>query len=257
VVDVRGGASGTRETSLLGPGDLVQSVDAILLTGGSAFGLAAADGVMAFLRDAGRGVKTPAGPVPIVPTAVLYDLGVGQPIWPTARFGSAACESAQPFTEVARGLVGAGTGATSHKLFGPESRRRGGFGIGAHHSDALGAIYALTAVNAFGTVSSGVDDDSRTAAMTRYDQHDEYRTSTTLSVVVIDAPVDRRTLVRCAVAAHDGFARMIRPCHTIFDGDVVFVVALQSGEPTIERTFAYSVATELAVEQSILDAIIA
>jgi len=255
VVDIRGGASGTRETSLMGDGDLVQSVDAILLTGGSAFGLAAADGVMSFLREAGRGFQTPAGSVPIVPAAVLYDLGVGKPTWPTARFGTAACEAAKPLEEVERGLMGVGIGATTNKLFGPSQRQRGGFGMGSYSLGEMGMVYAITAVNAFGRVTDSVKDDPRVQLLSGPSSQDETRTSTTLSVVLIDAPVDRRTLVRAAVAAHDGFARMIRPCHTIFDGDVVFVAALQSGDCSNERTLACSTAAELAVEHSIRDAI--
>ncbi len=256
VVDVRGGAPGTRETSLMGEGDLVQSVDAILLTGGSAFGLAAADGVMSFLREVGRGVQTPAGPVPIVPAAVLFDLGVGKPIWPTARFGTAACEAAKPLEEVERGLIGAGIGATTNKLFGPSQRQRGGIGFASESLGDLGAVHAITAVNSFGRVTDAVEVDPRRQLLTEMKSTEETRTSTTLSVVLIDAPVDRRTLVRAAVAAHDAFARLIRPCHTIFDGDVVFVAALQSGECSSQRTLAYSTAAELAVENSIRDAII-
>src|SRR5437870_5476304 len=128
VVDVRGGAPGTRETDLLAPGRLVRSVDAILLAGGSAFGLAAADGVMRYLREQDRGVSTPAGPVPIVPAAVIFDLAVGLPIAPNADAGYQACLSARPIGDLPRGRIGAGVGATTGKLLGG-SAQRGGLGV--------------------------------------------------------------------------------------------------------------------------------
>jgi L-aminopeptidase/D-esterase-like protein len=256
VVDVRGGAPGTRETALLGEGDLVQTVDAILLTGGSAMGLAAADGVMSYLREAGRGVGTAGGPVPIVPTAVLFDLGVGTPVWPTAEAGRAACENATALKELARGQVGAGTGATTGKLL-DGMPQRGGIGLGHCEVGPLGSVSALVAVNAAGFVVQDGSVDPRPDLIARLTAPPAERTSTTLAVVVIEAAVDRRTLARCAAAAHDGFAHMIRPVHTIFDGDVVFVASLESGEVAPRDVLAYSVATELAVERAIVDAITA
>ena len=128
VVDVRGGAPGTRETDLLSPGSLVQSVDAIFLTGGSAFGLDAAGGVMKYLREKGRGVGTPAGPVPIVSAAVLYDLAVGEPVWPTADNAYDACRAAVSLADLPNGRIGAGTGATTQKMFSERPPMRGGTG---------------------------------------------------------------------------------------------------------------------------------
>jgi L-aminopeptidase/D-esterase-like protein len=263
VVDARGGAPGTRETDLLGPGMLVQSVDAIVLSGGSAFGLAAADGVMAELRAEGRGVATPGGPVPIVPAAVIFDLGVGDPVWPTAANGVEAYRNRTEIGSVKRGLVGAGTGATTGKLFASESAGRGGFGYG--YVDLAGGrgVHALIVVNAAGAV---VDPDTGRAVLDPNRDVDRARllerivaphdrSSTTLAVVIVDAPVDRRALERCAVAAHDGMARSIRPCHTLFDGDIAFVVGLESGQPTGIGTLQVSIATELAIERAIYDAV--
>jgi L-aminopeptidase/D-esterase-like protein len=255
VADVRGGAPGTRETSLLGPGDLVQAVDAILLTGGSAFGLAAADGVMRFLSERGRGVTTPAGPVPIVPAAVLFDLAVGNPTWPDADAGYAAASTAQSFDRVARGAVGAGRGATTDKLLPNRGAIAGGFGIG-RCDIGDGAVYAISAVNAAGFVQTGLaGDDSRPAALDRQPPP-LGRTSTTLTVVLVDAPCDYRTLTRVAIAAHDGMARKIVPCHTIFDGDIVFAVGMRLAHETPPpQILTIGIAAELAVERAIVDAV--
>jgi L-aminopeptidase/D-esterase-like protein len=255
-VDVRGGAPGTRDTSLLGPGDLVQSVDAILLTGGSAFGLEAAGGVMTYLQQQERGVATSAGRVPIVPAAVLYDLGVGSPTWPTADSGREACVSAVALNDIPRGQVGAGTGATVRKAFPDRPPLRGGFGLGRVElgPDSVTALVAVNAVGEIVTDASAVD--LRTELLGGAIEA-VGREATTLAVVLVDAAVDRRTLSRCAVAAHDGFARMIRPCHTIFDGDVVFAVGLAAGEVEPQRILAYSTAVEIAIERAIIDAVTA
>lgn len=265
IVDVRGGAPGTRETDLLGPGMLVQSVDAIVLSGGSAFGLAAADGVMQELRAAGRGVATPAGPVPIVPAAVIFDLAAGQAVWPTAADGATAYRNRTAVYDMPRGLVGVGAGATSGKLFSTEKPERGGLGYGFCELTPGRGIHALVAVNPSGTV---VDPESgrrvlnpssnvnravlleRMAAL-----HD--RAATTLAIVIVDAPSDRRSLERCAAAAHDGLARAIWPCHTLFDGDIAFVASLEAGTPNGMATVQLGLATELAIERAILDAVTA
>ncbi|MCC6790906.1 MAG: P1 family peptidase [Thermomicrobiales bacterium] len=256
VIEVRGGAPGTRETSLLGAGDLVQSVDSILLTGGSAFGLEAAGGVMAYLRERGRGVRTPGGPVPIVPAAVLYDLAVGSATWPTPANGRAACEAAAELSALPRGQVGAGTGATVRKAFPGIPPESGGFGVARIELGGLDSVSALVAVNALGEiVRPGSTYDRRLDLLTGLPPRVFGRTSTTLAVVVIDADVDRRTLSRCAIAAHDAFARVIRPCHTIYDGDVVFATALGSAVVAPDSILAYSTAVEIAVERAIIDAV--
>ncbi len=259
VVDVRGGAPGTRETDLLAPGRLVRHADAILLTGGSAFGLAAADGVMEYLRQAGRGVPTPAGPVPIVPAAVIFDLAEGAPLAPDHAAGRAACEAVTTLDRVQRGLVGAGTGATSGKLFGGSWSTRGGFGL-ASVETPLGDVTALVVANPAGAIMTAPGPrqpaDPRESLLTQEPRVGQ-RESTTVSVVLIDAAVDEATLIRCAVAAHDGIARTIWPCHTLVDGDVVFVSALATGEPSVQETITLSVATEMAIERAVHDAITA
>jgi L-aminopeptidase/D-esterase-like protein len=261
VVDVRGGAPGTRETDVLAADRLVRSVDAIALCGGSAFGLAVADGVMAHLREQGRGVTTPAGPVPIVSAGVIFDLAVGQAIAPTAEHGRIACESAGPLDQVRRGRVGVGTGATTDKFMG--EGQRGGFGI-ASIEFAGGKVTALVVVNAAGAVFDpatgrsvpGAKTDNRERLLGTPTNLGEGQ-ATTLGVVLVDAPIDDSGLRRCAIAAHDAFARMIRPCHTIFDGDLVFATGLRRGTPVPAEVLVVAVATELAMERAILDAVTA
>lgn len=267
-VDVRGGAPATRETDLLAPGRLVQRVDAILLTGGSAFGLAAADGVVDLLARRGRGFPTVAGPVPIVPTAALYDLGVGEPIAPGPDAGRLACEAAGPVPPLEWGQVGAGTGATTGKIFASDRARRGGVGFGSVSWDG-GTIATITAVNAYGDVAGhdatraeprrGRDPLDRRETILRIPNRPEpvIGTSTTLAVVIVNAPCSHDDLLRCAVSAHDGFARSIHPCHTPFDGDVVFAIGLIDGHATPGELLKICIGVELATERAILDAVTA
>ena len=266
-VDVRGGAPATRETDLLAPGRLVQRVDAILLTGGSAFGLAAADGVMAELAALGRGFTTNVCPVPIVPAAALFDLGIGQSVAPDAAAGRAAVQSAVPINELERGQVGAGTGATTSKLSAFGGVRPGGIGIGTVQWER-GSISAIVAVNAVGAVRDAVRStherhdsaesprDARWALLAdQTDVDTANRTATTLGVVIIDGPCRHDDLLRCAVSAHDGLARSIAPIHTPFDGDLIFVVTLSEGDTTPADVLKLSVGTELAIEAAVRDAI--
>lgn len=264
-IDVRGGAPGTRESGVLGAGRLVQRVDAIVLTGGSAFGLATADGVMRWLAERGRGFPTPGGPVPIVPAAVIYDLGIGHPVAPDAAAGAAACGGAGPLTEMSRGQVGAGTGATSGKATSSEPAR-GGIGLG-HQTSGAGGVTAVVVVNAYGDIvdprnghrivnSGGSSSDPRRDILASADLRPALGESTSLAVVLVDGPADQAVLTRCALAAHDAFAHAIRPCHTIFDGDLVFAVTTAEGSRSPVDTLHLSVATELAVEQAIIDAVV-
>jgi L-aminopeptidase/D-esterase-like protein len=238
-VDVRGAAPGTRETDLLGPGRLVERVHAVLLTGGSAFGLAAADGVMAYLRERGVGFPAAAGPVPIVPAAVLYDLANGAPVYPDAAAGRAACEAAGE-GPLAQGGAGAGTGATVGKLLGPAGAMRGGLGSASARLPDGTTVGAVVAVNALGDVrdpdSGAIVAGARARDGRWLDSFAALRTgalpppeaqgaNTTLAVVATDAPLDRSAAYRLAQNAHDGLARAIRPCHTPFDGDTVFALS--------------------------------
>jgi L-aminopeptidase/D-esterase-like protein len=232
-VDGRGGAPGTRETDLLDPINSVRHVDAVVLTGGSAYGLAAADGVMTWLEQQGRGVAMAGGVVPIVPAAVVFDLPVGG--WacrPTADFGYAAAQSAG--TDFALGSVGAGTGARVGVL-------KGGVGTASVMLESGVAVGALVVVNAageavdpatglpwqvdlieaFGLASPPADQVSAYA-----DRHTALSPlNTTIAVVATDAAVSPAGCRRVAVAAHDGLARTLRPCHTPLDGDTVFALA--------------------------------
>ena len=236
-VEVRGGAPGTRETDLLAPGMLVERVHGILLAGGSAFGLAAATGVMGWLADRGHGF--PSGPgeivVPIVPGAVVFDLGIGNPrAFPDHGAGVAACEGSG--RHVAEGAVGAGTGCTTDKLFGPALALPGGQGTASLRLDAAYGGYvvgALMVVNAVGHVGETRRPpfERREALGTGpwYSVPSQglspSRLNTTIGVVATDAPIDRQGALRIAWMAHDGLARVIDPVHTPFDGDVIFVLS--------------------------------
>lgn len=222
--EVRGGAPGTRETDLLRPGMLVETVDAVLLTGGSAFGLAAADGVMRFLEERGRGFDVGGLVVPIVPAAVLFDLGVGDPAArPGADAGYAA--TAQVGEAVEEGAVGAAAGATVAKLAGPEHASPGGLGTASADDGEL-IVGALAAVNALGEI---VDDDGTVivgvqggapSAEPRPDP-----SNTTLVVVATNARLSRERAHLLARASHEGIAAAVRPSHTRWDGDTVFTLA--------------------------------
>jgi len=238
-VDVRGAAPGTRETDLLDPANTVEQVHAVLLSGGSAFGLAAATGVMRWLEE--RGFGLPVGPirVPIVPAAVLFDLAVGDAtIRPDERAGYAACEAAGT-APPEEGSVGAGTGATVGKLFGMERAMKGGIGTASLRVGevTVGAIVAVNAVGDVidpltGSVVAGARDAQgrrfgTTAALLRGETPPapETGTNTTIGLVATDAVLTKAQCRRLAMAAHDGLARSIDPIHTLWDGDTVFALA--------------------------------
>ena len=241
-VDVRGAAPGTRETDLLDPANLVGVVHAVLLTGGSAWGLDAAGGVMRWLEEEGVGLYVGSAPgqvVPIVPAAVLFDLHVGDArIRPDAAAGYAACQAAGD--EIAQGNVGAGAGATVGKLFGGAHAMKGGIGSASVSVDGV-TVGALIAVNALGDV---VDPAAGTPiAGARTDDGQQLRGSvaaalagdkplallaganTTIGVVATDAPLTKAQCQRLAGAGHDGLARAIRPVHTMSDGDTLFALS--------------------------------
>lgn len=260
-VDVRGAAPGTRETDLLRPGSLVERVHAVCLAGGSAFGLAAADGVMRWLAERGVGFATEGGPVPIVPAAILFDLGVGRAdVRPTPEDGHAACDAAEAADEPLEGSVGAGTGATVAKLAGPAAVRKGGVGMAGRRL-ADGRILAAMAVcNALGSV---IGRDGRVIAGSRHlpesadaPRHVEH---TTLAVIGTDAELDRGQCRRLAQLGHDALARSISPVHTMFDGDTVFALSTGDGTAMDPARFlglgvvAVEVLSE-AIERSVLTA---
>jgi L-aminopeptidase/D-esterase-like protein len=255
---VRGGAPGTRETDLLRPGMLVEEAHAVLLTGGSAFGLAAADGVMAFLAEAGVGFDAGAARVPIVPAAVLFDLGVGDPgARPGPAEGRAACEAATD-GDIQEGDVGAGMGATVAKVFGVEHGRKGGIGSSAGREGEV-VVGALAAVNALGEIVN--DDGSVIAGSRSPDRPDESAAAsgqpgnTTLVVVATNATLTKERAHLLAQAAHEGISAAVRPAHTIWDGDTVFTLAT-GGVGADQRTVeALAVtATSEAIRRAVLAA---
>jgi L-aminopeptidase/D-esterase-like protein len=249
-VEVRGAAPGTRELDLLAPGRTVQRADAILLTGGSAFGLRAADGVMQALAAEGRGVPTPAIPVPIVPAAVIYDLAVGAPVAPTADDGAEALRAAGPLSRVETGTVGAGTGARWGSVRPELDARSGGFAM-AQSAVADGSVTALVVLNAHGEVTP--EDDPRPRLIETPGQP-AFGQSTTLIAVVTDVPCDHDTLLRLCIAAHDALARVVWPSHTLVDGDVAFASATSEGVMDRRLLLPLAMATELAVEAAIRSA---
>jgi L-aminopeptidase/D-esterase-like protein len=258
-VDVRGAAPATRETDLLKPGSLVGRAYAILLTGGSAFGLDAATGVMRYLEERGVGYASQAGPVPIVPAAALFDLGIGRSdVRPAAAAGYAACQAAGE--TVAEGCVGAGTGATVAKLGGPGGAIKSGIGTACRALPDGTLVAALVAVNAVGGVydpqtgaplatprtvadhltadplaapslaEPSADPRTGAALVDLHKAKPEWQTTggtnTTIGVIATTARLDGGGVTRLALAGHDGLALAIRPAHTIFDGDALFALSL-------------------------------
>ena len=243
--DVRGGAPGTRETDLLDPANSVRHVDAVVLTGGSAFGLAAADGVMGWLEEHDRGVAMDGGRVPIVPAAVIFDLPVGA--WgcrPTAEFGLAALRSAS--ATVPMGSVGAGAGARAGALKGGVGTASVRLDDGAAAGVTVGALVVVNAAGnvvdpetglpwaarssaAFGLTAPPAEQIAALAELERDRKAAKGPGSgalnTTIAVVATDAVLGPAACRRVAVAAHDGLARAIQPCHTPVDGDTVFALA--------------------------------
>ena len=225
-VDVRGSAPGTRETDLLRPTAAVERINAICLAGGSAFGLAAADGVMRRLAERGVGFATGVRPVPIVPAAILFDLGVGDPdAYPDAAAGHAAAVAAETNEGLLEGRVGAGTGATVAKLAGVERAQAGGVGSAARRLPDGSTVGALVVNNALGAIHAR---DGRPLVTAAGGTLPPPVVNTTLVVVATDAALDRAQCRKLAELGHDALAIGIRPTHTLFDGDVVF--ALSSGD---------------------------
>jgi L-aminopeptidase/D-esterase-like protein len=250
-VDVRGSAPGTRETDLLRPTALVERIHAICLAGGSAFGLAAADGVLRRLAERGVGLHTGVRPVPVVPAAILFDLGVGDPLaHPDAEAGHLATMAAEANDGTLEGRLGAGTGATVAKLGGMEDARPGGVGSAARRLPNRAVVGALVVNNALGDVHAR---DGRLLAGHAADQPlAPPVTNTSLVVIATDAPLDRAQCRKLAELGHDALARVIRPLHTMWDGDVVF--ALSSGDGSASGPEAF-LAIGLAADDAIGEAV--
>jgi L-aminopeptidase/D-esterase-like protein len=271
-VDIRGAAPGTRETDLLNPINSVQEVHGILLSGGSAFGLEAASGVMSFLSE--RNIGYPVGPrkVPIVPAAILFDLGIGSgDVFPGKTEGYLACQNAstQPLEQ---GSVGAGTGATVGKALGIQKATKGGLGTSSlTFNDGL-VIGAVVAVNAFGDVvdpntgrilagprQKGSEPFCNTMDLLlggneNLRHHSTTSGNTTIGVVATNAVLSKAQTTKIAAQAHDGLALAIRPCHTMSDGDAMFAMATGKTENdfNLNRICAGAVAVTV---QAVMNAI--
>ena len=256
--DVRGSSPGSRELALLASDKTMQQVHAVLLTGGSAFGLAAADGVMKYLEEKNIGYVTPWGRVPIVPAAVVFDLNMGSSATrPTAKDGYEACVAAQ-HDVVAEGNVGAGTGATVGKWGGMEGRMKGGVGFAEYIDNKL-SVCALAAVNAVGdvlnedgSILAGARDQDRKwlADSDRYQRFASATTillsNTTLVAIMTNAKLTKVEANRLAQRGHDGMARAIRPVHTSHDGDIVF--GLASGEVETRFDLVAEIGSDLTAQ---------
>jgi L-aminopeptidase/D-esterase-like protein len=274
-VDIRGGAPGTRETSLLDPACVIEKVHAVLLGGGSAYGLSAADGVMRWLEERGHGFDVGVARVPIVPAAILFDLPVARAdVRPDAAAGYAACEAASD-APVIQGSVGAGTGASCGKVLGFRQATKAGLGSASLRLESGVIVAALAVVNAFGDVldplkgriiagartadGSGFADsmvhlaaeNGRTIARLAEQQFGQ---NTTLAIVATNAVLTKSTATRVAQMAHDGLARVIRPIHTMLDGDAIF--ALSSGDARADVSLLGALAADMA-SAAVVNAVLA
>ena len=266
--DVRGGSPATRETDLLSPEKAVDKIFAVCLSGGSAFGLDAASGVMGFLEEQGKGFDTPAGVVPIVCAASLFDLALGDgSVRPDAAMGYEAAKNAflgKPFMQ---GSVGAGTGASVGKLYGMDRASKSGIGYFACREGDL-AVGAIVAVNALGDVYD--EDGEQIAGLLSKDldefistedeiinnwnvRHDAFKGNTTIGCILTNAKLSKAECGKIATLGHNGLARAIRPAHTAFDGDTLFCMA--SGRVEADP-LAVGVLAERMVAKAIKNAVI-
>ncbi len=270
-VDVRGSAPGTRETDLLNPLNMVQQVQAIVLSGGSAYGLDTATGVMKYLEEHKLGFKIGDGVVPIVPAAILFDLGVGNSkIRPNAESGYQACLSASN-KPVPQGNVGAGAGATVGKMFGPNFSMKAGLGTASVKLGNTGIVVgAMVAVNAVGDVINpktakivaGARDESgngfrdTSAQMLKgFSVVPRAGANSTIGIVATNATLDKTQATKIAQMAHDGYARAINPVHTIFDGDTIFALATGTVSTKVDHSVIGAIAAEVMAQAIVRAAI--
>jgi len=268
-VDQRGGAPGTRETDLLRPMHLVNQVNAVLLTGGAAFGLDAAAGVMRYCEENKMGFETGFARVPIVPAAVLFDLGIGDSkVRPDAEMGYQACLNASD-GPVAEGNVGVGTGATVGKILLPKMATKSGVGTASIDLGGGGIVAALVAVNPFGDVidpesgniiagTRGIKGYADTLKVMKSFVGKKVMgfasggSNTVIGVVATNVKLNKEGVTRVAQMAHNGLARTIRPAFTLLDGDTCF--ALSSGEVEIDQNIVGAYAAQ-AYQEAILNAV--
>lgn len=269
-VDVRGSAPGTRETDLLDPQNLVQQVHAIVLSGGSAFGLDTATGAVRWLEEHGIGYDVGVAKVPIVPAAILIDLFIGDAkIRPDAEAGYKACKTATT-SAPAEGNFGAGAGATVGKLFGRERAMKGGLGTASLRIGKDLTVGAIVAVNAIGDIidpatgqiiaGARTADGKRLAGAMAAVLRGEAMppllggTNTTIGVVATDAKLDKAQAKKVAQMAHDGLARTINPAHTMYDGDTIFALATGKSARPANVTLIGALAAE-AMAQAVVRAV--
>lgn len=265
-VDVRGSAPGTRETDVLNPLNLVEKVHAVMLAGGSAYGLDAAGGVMRYLEEQKIGFNTGAGLVPIVPAAILFDLAVGRgDVRPDAAMGYRACEAAST-TAVTEGNAGAGTGASVGKILGAKQAMKSGLGSASIHIGGGVIVGALVAVNAFGDVidpsngeivagvrsadvgplhigAPGYFADTQElmkSFLGRTVLSFATKSNTVLAVVAVNADLTKAEANKMAQMAHDGLARTVRPSHTMLDGDTIFALATGGKKVDVSTAGAFA-----------------
>lgn len=265
-VDVRGSAPATRETDLLHPLNTVESVNCVLLSGGSAFGLAAADGAMAYLAERGIGLPVLGAVVPIVVGASLFDLAVGENCHPDGAMGYAALVDSEA-NAIRRGNVGAGTGASVGKLYGPARAMKGGLGVAAAAVGEL-QVGAIVAVNALGNVvdpttrrplAGLLAEDGRTIISSEEALYGltaqvlQGSANTTIGCLMTNAKLTKVQANKVAAMAHDGYARVIYPVHTSADGDTIF--ALAGGEVTAPPDLVGTLAAEV-MARAIVDAVL-
>lgn len=267
-VDVRGGAPGTRETDLLDPVNLVEKINAVVLAGGSAFGLDASSGVMEFLEKRNIGFDVSVTKVPIVCSAVLFDLVIGSSkIRPDKQMGYSACINAYNEQEQLQGNIGAGTGATVGKILGPEFSMKGGLGIYAVQIGKL-KVGAIVAVNCLGDVvdpcsgkiiAGALNKEKSGFANTESIMMDQYQEksnlfsgNTTIGIVATNAVLTKAQAKKISSMAHNGYARTMRPAHSLFDGDTIFT--LGTGKVDADISVVGMLAANV-IEQAILNAV--
>ncbi|WP_297632460.1 P1 family peptidase [uncultured Clostridium sp.] len=242
-VDVRGGAPGTRETDLLNPSELVDKVHAVVLAGGSAFGLEVSNGVMEYLEQKDIGFDVQVAKVPIVCSAVLFDLAFGNPkIRPDKKLGLEACLNSEIYKDNLNGNIGAGYGATVGKLLGPEFCMKGGLGTYAIQLPNGLQVGAIVAVNCLGDVVNPNDNMKILAGAynketkeflnsesillnSTTNPKDPFKGNTTIGIIVTNANFNKAQAKKISSMAHNGFARTMKPAHTMFDGDTIFTMA--------------------------------
>jgi L-aminopeptidase/D-esterase-like protein len=266
-VDVRGSSPGTRETDRLGPIGAVRPTHALLLTGGSAFGLAAADGVVRFLEEKGVGLDVGVARIPLVSAAVLFDVVVGDPaVRPDAKMGYRAASLATS-GDFAQGSVGAGAGATVGKVLGLVRAMKGGIGSASVRLDGGLVVGALAAVNAFGEVrdpwtrkviagprlEDGTLGDT-VGLLSEASDRLRWGENTTLGIVATNARLTKPQVNKVAQMAHDGLARAVYPVHTTLDGDVVFAASMGGIETVPDVVGAWGARV---IEEAIVRAVLA